>query len=162
MSQYSHPGPDPAAPAFRLPAAMLPASRTEARQSPLAGALFRIAAGLTSITIGFWGGSAALALHSMAAYMGPRFDWLATLLGLAAVFSVATGFTQIVRCRRRDLRIPALSVAFAAINVLAYVAVFVALPVMTPMLGGLVLSGVGIIILSLTMVLDAIYLPVLP
>ena len=38
--------------------------------------------------------------------------------------AVITGFIQIVRHHVRDLPVPALSMAFAAINVLAYVAVY--------------------------------------
>ncbi|MBG0738952.1 hypothetical protein IV500_05880 [Paeniglutamicibacter antarcticus] len=128
---------------------LLPA-RTSKAQSVL-----RIFAGLVSITVGFWGGSAAVALNSMATLLGPRFTWLGFLLGFAALCSVITGSAQIIWHTRKDLRIPALSMAFAAISVLAYVAVFVALPLVTPMLGGLVLSGLGIILIALTTVFDA-------
>lgn len=110
---------------------------------------------MTSIAVGFWGGSAALALHSMSTLLGPRFAWLGFLLGFAALCSVVTGFIEIVRYSKKYRRVPALSVAFASVNVLAYVAVFVAFPIATPMLGGLVASALGIVLIALTMVFDA-------
>ena len=155
MSEYIHtpavvPQPVEPAPYGRHAAPhLLPAQASKAKSA------LRIFAGLSSITVGFWGGSAALALSSMSDYMGPRFAWLGFLLGFASFCSVATGFAQIVRHRTKDLRIPALSIAFAAINVLAYVAVYVAFPLVTPMLGGLVLSALGIVLIALTMVSDA-------
>jgi hypothetical protein len=156
MSEYTHTPAvvlqqaDPA-PYGRHTAAPL---QLPARTSKTKSAL-RISSGAVSIAVGFWGGSAALALNSMSAMLGPRFAWLGFLLGFAALCSVVTGFAHIVRHARKDLRIPALSIAFAAINVLAYVAVFVAFPLVTPMLGGLVFSALGIVLISLATVFDA-------
>lgn len=87
--------------------------------------------------------------------LGPRFAWLGFLLGFAALCTVLTGFTEIVRHRLKDLRVPSLSIAFASINVLGYVAVFIAFPIVTPMLGGLIASALGIVLIALTMVFDA-------
>jgi hypothetical protein len=156
MSEYTHTPAvvlqqaDPA-PYGRHTAAPL---QLPARTSKTKSAL-RISAGLISIAVGFWGGSAALALNSMSVVLGPRFAWLGFLLGFAALCSVITGFVEIVRHAIQDLRVPALSIAFAAINVLGYVAVFVALPLVTPMLGGLVASALAIVLIALTTVFDA-------
>ncbi len=141
MSEYSHPG-------------------ATARQPPLTPATraksgLRISAGTASILVGFWGGSVALALHSMSSYLGPRFSWLAVCLGAAAACAVLTGCVQIIRHQVCDLRIPALSIAFCAINVLAYVGVYKAFPLVTPMLGGLVLAATAIIVLAMALALDA-------
>lgn len=87
--------------------------------------------------------------------LGPRFVWLGFLLGFAALCIVVTGSVEIVRHDRRDLRVPSLSIAFAAINVMAYAAVYVAFPVSTPMLGGLVFSSLGIVVIAMRMVFDA-------
>lgn len=133
-----------------MPAAptMLPAQASKAKSA------LRISGGVVSIAVGFWGGSAALALHSMSSLLGPRFAWLGFLLGFAALCSVLTGFASMVWHARQDLRVPALSLAFAGVNVLAYVAVYVAFPLVTPMLGGLVVSALGIVLIALTMCLD--------
>lgn len=72
---------------------------------------------------------------SMSTPFGPRFAWLSYPLGYAALCSVATGFGGIVRHGRQDLRIPALSIVFATMSVLAYVAVYVAFPIATPVRG---------------------------
>lgn len=155
MSEYIHTPAvvisqaEPAPGGSHTAAHLLPARTSKAKSA------LRISPGIISIAVGFWGGSAALALNSMSAYMGPRFAWLGFLLGFAAFCSVATGFTQIVRFAVKDLRIPALSIAFAAINVLAYVAVYVAFPLVTPMLGGLVFSALGIVLIALATVFDA-------
>jgi hypothetical protein len=155
MSEYIHTPAvvlnqaEPAFPGTQAVPLQLPA-RTSKTKSAL-----RISAGLISIVVGFWGGSAALALNSMSAMLGPRFAWLGFLLGFAALCSVITGFVQIVRHATQDLRVPALSIAFAAINVLGYVAVFVALPLVTPMLGGLVAAALAIVLIALTAVFDA-------
>ncbi|MBT2550481.1 hypothetical protein [Arthrobacter sp. ISL-65] len=155
MSEYGHPEatiPPPAFPATAaLPAApsQLPALTSKAKSA------LRISAGVISIAVGFWGGSAALALHSMSSMLGPRFAWLGFLLGFAALCTVLTGFSEIVRHRLKDLRVPALSIAFASVNVLGYVAVFIAFPIVTPMLGGLIAAAVGIVMIALTMVFDA-------
>lgn len=155
MNEYGHPEatiPPPAIPALAaLPAApsKLPVQTSKAKSA------LRITGGLASIAVGFWGGSAALALNSMSTLLGPRFTWLGFLLGFAALCSVITGFAAAARHRRKDLRVPALSVAFSAINVLGYVAVFIAFPIVTPMLGGLVFAALGIILIAMTMVLDA-------
>lgn len=155
MSEYIHtpavvltqvePAP-PGAPAAPL---QLPAQASKTKSA------LRISAGVISIAVGFWGGSAALALNSMSTMLGPRFAWLGFLLGFAALCSVITGFVQIVQHAAGDFRIPALSIAFAAINVLGYVAVFVALPLVTPMLGGLVAAALGIVLIALATVFDA-------
>jgi hypothetical protein len=79
----------------------------------------------------------------MSSMLGPRFAWLGFLLAFAALCAVITGFTEIVRPRLKDLRVPSLSVAFASLNALGYVAVFIAFPVVTPMLGGLSASAHG-------------------
>ncbi|QOT19374.1 hypothetical protein [Paenarthrobacter sp. YJN-5] len=154
MIDYSHPEafPPPATPIYRESVGApvkLPVRASKAKSA------LRISAGAASIAVGFWGGSAALALNSMSSMLGPRFAWLGFLLGFAAVCSVVTGFVQIVRHPRRDLRAPALSIAFASINILGYAAVFVALPLVTPMLGGLLFSALGIIVIALMAVFDA-------
>ena len=155
MSEYGHPEATFPPPAFPVPGSISGAPRQlPARTSKVKSAL-RISSGLISIAVGFWGGSAALALNSMSTMLGPRFAWLGFLLGFAALCSVITGFTQIVRHGRQDLRVPALSIAFAAINVLGYVAVFVALPLVTPMLGGLVTAALGIVLIAMATVFDA-------
>jgi hypothetical protein len=115
----------------------------------------RISAGVISIAVGFWGGSAALAPHSMSSMLGPRFAWLGFLLAFAALCAVISGFTEIVRPRLKDLRVPSLSVPFASLNVLGHVAVFIAFPIVTPMLGGLTASALGIVLITLTMFFDA-------
>lgn len=155
MSEYSHPEAIFPPPAIPAPDTVQQASTKLPAQASKAKSALRISAGLISIAVGFWGGSAALALNSMSAMLGPRFAWLGFLLGFAALCSVVTGFVQIVRHATQDLRVPALSIAFAAINVLGYVAVFVALPLVTPMLGGLVASALGIVLIELTTVFDA-------
>ncbi|MFB9714296.1 hypothetical protein [Arthrobacter methylotrophus] len=155
MNKFGHPEaafPPPAIPGpaiLQVAPSMLPARASKAKSA------LRISAGLISIAVGFWGGSAALALNSMSGYMGPRFAWLGFLLGFAALCSAVTGFVQIIRHAKKDLRIPALSIAFAAINVLGYVAVFIAFPLVTPMLGGLVFSALGIVLIALAAVFDA-------
>jgi hypothetical protein len=154
MSEYGHPEaifPPPALPAQN----MIPEGTTQlpVRTSKVKAAL-RISAGLISIAVGFWGGSAALALNSMSAMLGPRFAWLGFLLGFAALCSVITGCVQIARHATQDLRVPSLSIAFAAINVLGYVAVFIAFPLVTPMLGGLVAAALGIVLISMGTVFD--------
>lgn len=155
MSEYGHPEATIPPPAFPLPAALPAAPSQLPAQASKAKSALRISAGVISIAVGFWGGSAALALTSLSSMLGPRFAWLGFLLGFAALCTVLTGFTEIVRYRLADLRVPALSVAFASINVLGYVAVFIAFPIVTPMLGGLVASALGIVLIALTMVFDA-------
>ncbi|ACL42009.1 hypothetical protein Achl_4058 (plasmid) [Pseudarthrobacter chlorophenolicus A6] len=155
MSEYGHPEATIPPPAFPIPASLPAAPSQLPAQTSKAKSVLRISAGVTSIAVGFWGGSAALALHSMSTLLGPRFAWLGFLLGFAALCSVVTGFIEIVRHHLKDLRVPSLSIAFAAVNVLGYVAVFVAFPIATPMLGGLVASALGIVLVSLTMIFDA-------
>jgi hypothetical protein len=155
MSEYGHSGavfPPSALPSPDLISGEAP--RPAARISKAKSAL-RISAGATSIAVGFWGGSAALALNSMSATLGPRFAWLGFLLGFAALCSGITGCVQIIRHTAQDLRVPPLSIAFAAINVLAYVAVFVAFPLVTPMLGGLVAGALGIVVIAMAALFDA-------
>lgn len=154
MSEYGLPEATIPPPAFPLPAALPAAPSRLPAQASKAKSALRISAGAISIAVGFWGGSAALALHSMSTLLGPRFAWLAFLLGFAALCTVVTGCTEIIRHRLKDLRVPALSAAFASINVLGYVAVFIALPIPTPMLGGIVVAGLGIVLITLTMVFD--------
>jgi hypothetical protein len=155
MSEYIHTPAvvltqaEPAPPGAQAAPLQLPARASKTKSA------LRISAGVISIAVGFWGGSAALALNSMSAMLGPRFAWLGFLLGFAALCSVITGFVQIVRHATGDVRIPALSIAFAAINVLGYVAVFVALPLVTPMLGGLVAAALGIVLIAMATVFDA-------
>lgn len=155
MSQYSHTPAALSKPVETAPYGRHAVPNILPAQTSKAKSALRIFAGLVAITVGFWGGSAALALNSMSTQFGPRFAWLGFLLGFAALCSVVTGFGEIVRHRQNDLRIPTLSIAFAAINVLAYAAVYVAFPLATPMLGGLVLSALGIVLIALTMVSDA-------
>jgi hypothetical protein len=126
MSEYGHPEATIPPPAFPVPASMPANSSKLPAQTSKAKSALRISAGVASIAVGFWGGSAALALHSLSSMLGPRFAWLGFLLGFAALCTVITGFTEIVRYRLKDLRVPSLSVALASINVLGYVAVFIA------------------------------------
>lgn len=127
-----------------------PAKRSVRTTSKTQSAL-RIVSGAVSILIGFWSGSGAVALISMSEMFGPRFVWLGYLLGFAALSSVGTGFVELVRHARQDLRIPSLSMAFAAVSILTYLAVFVAFPLVTPMLGGLIVGSLGIILIALTL-----------
>jgi hypothetical protein len=154
MSEYGHPEATFLPPTFPPSEGASAPAKLPVRTSKAKSAL-RISGGAASIAVGFWGGSAALALNAMSTLLGPRFTWLGFLLGFAALCSVITGFAAIVRHRRKDLRVSALSVAFGAINVLGYVAVFVALPIVTPMLGGLVFAALGIIVIAMTIVFDA-------
>lgn len=110
MSEYGHPEATIPPPAFPVPGAV-PAdySKLPAQTSKVKSAL-RISAGAISIAVGFWGGSAALALASMSSMLGPRFAWLGFLLGFAALCTVLTGFAEIIRHRLKDLRVPAWSV----------------------------------------------------
>ncbi|WLQ06106.1 hypothetical protein [Arthrobacter oryzae] len=109
MSEYGHPEEIIPPPAFPLPAALPAAPSQLPAQASKAKSALRISAGTISIAVGFWGGSAALALHSMSTLLGPRFAWLGFLLGFAALCTVITGFTQIVRHRLKDLRIRAVN-----------------------------------------------------
>ncbi|WP_142036687.1 hypothetical protein [Arthrobacter sp. SLBN-100] len=154
MSEYGHPEATIPPPAFPFPAAVPAAPSRLPAQASKAKSALRISAGVISIAVGFWGGSAALALVSMSSMLGPRFAWLGFLLGFAALCTVVTGCTGIIRHRLKDLRVPALSVAFASINVLGYVALFIAFPIVTPMLGGIIASALGIVLIALTIVFD--------
>lgn len=155
MSEYSHPEASFLPPTLPLSEGAYPAPAKLPVRTSNAKSALRISGGAASIAVGFWGGSAAMALNSMSTLLGPRFTWLGFLLGFAALCSVVTGSAAIIRHRRKDLRVPALSVAFCSINVLGYVAVFVAFPIVTPMLGGLVLAALGIVVIAMTMVFDA-------
>jgi hypothetical protein len=103
----------------------------------------RISAGVISIAVGFLGWQRG---------PGPAFDELharaaVRLAGLPARLRSALRRRHRLHRNRRprlkDLRVPSLSVAFASLNVLGYVAVFIAFPVVTPMLGGLSASAHG-------------------
>lgn len=155
LSEYGHPEavfPPPAFPTLATAPAVpskLPAQTSKAKSA------LRISAGVAAIAVGFWGGSASMALTSLSALLGPRFAWLGFLVGFTSLCIVITGCVEIARHDRKDMRVPALSIAFAAISVMTYAAVYVAFPVATPMLGGLVAAALGIVVIALRVVLDA-------
>ncbi|MGM9470816.1 hypothetical protein ACS5PJ_02285 [Pseudarthrobacter sp. YS3] len=91
MSEYGHPEATFPPRALPVPAVLTAAASKLPAQTSTAKSALRICSGVASIAVGFWGGSAALALNSMSAMAGPRFTWLGFLLGFAALCSVVTG-----------------------------------------------------------------------
>lgn len=103
MSEYSHPESFPP-PANAISQEPVQAPAKLPMQASKAKSALRISGGVASICVGFCGASAALALNSAE----PRFACLGFLLEFTAVCSVVTGFVQVARDARKDLRVPAL------------------------------------------------------